>query len=74
MEQRTKGIWIVSRFWSSNFPIAYVSNVPGSGGYPNSDWEYTDNAAKAMPLNEYFKARFRTDCRRVNAEARFHKL
>ena len=68
MKQRKRGVMIAWRFWNYSFPVFYVQNIPGDGGV---DWGYTNDVAKALPLNKYFAARFRKDCERVNATAHF---
>lgn len=58
---------IAYRMWLPNVCF-YVSNLPGHGG---KDWEYTEDASRAMSLSTYWQRRFAADCRRVGSVAQF---
>ena len=55
------------RYWNQNNPIFWVAGTKGKVG----DWEYTDDADKAIPLNGYWQKRFASDCRKAGVEAKF---
>ena len=65
MMQRTNGNIIAGRQWNKR-TFFYVAQVPGDGG---TDWGYTTEYGKALPLNQHFARRFAADCRRVGASA-----
>jgi hypothetical protein len=66
------------RYWSKAKPRFYVAQLPGRNG---ADWGYTDKIQgkqwgsetldAAIPLSPYWQRRFRADCERVGATARF---
>ena len=67
MRQRKPGNIIAGRQWNKN-TFFYVEHVRGEDN-PKSDWGYTTNRARALPLNSYWARRFAADCRRVGAVA-----
>jgi hypothetical protein len=66
--------WVGQRIGEGIYhPTWYVSDLPGHAGNKritetaerNSDWGYTSDRAKALPLSVYWQRRFAADMRRV---------
>lgn len=58
----------------------YVADLPGCNRdvrepqNPRSDWGYTEDIAKALPLSPYWQRRFAADSRRCNRIAQFFEV
>lgn len=66
MKQRTAGNIIASTQWDAR-TYFYVAQVKGDEN-PKSDWGYTTDYTKALPLNKHFARMFAADtlyCGRV---------
>jgi hypothetical protein len=60
-------------------PVWYVADLPGHDGlkrvrFSKSDWGWTTERARAIPLSEYWQRRFMADRRRVNRQPRLEEL
>ena len=65
-EQAPPVEYLASRQWDARTRY-YVASTPTG----REDWGYTEKATQACALSRYWARRFRADCRRVGAVARF---
>jgi hypothetical protein len=66
MTQQSAGVTILGYGWRThpNGGTRYIgmpNGLPGQGGV---DWGWTDKAAEAMVLSEYWQRRFKSDMRK----------